>query len=184
MRLKARRPSAGDRLVVLVDVVQRRLEHELRRPVVPDLDQQLEDLLTVIRERAHVEVVHREVRLRDAELGRRLSHLAGERVRGEAFGERPRRDREGDVADVRPGLDEAGHRAAAAELAVVGVRGQDERPRRRADHAGHRGTVGCRPEKCLSGRPDVIRIFASTLIADTALVPAGAASLARPGGGP
>ena len=50
--------------------------------------------------RAHVEVVHGEVLLRDPELGSRLAHLARERVRLEARRQRPRRDRERDVADL------------------------------------------------------------------------------------
>ena len=124
----------GDRLVVLVDVVQRRLEDEVGLPVVPDLDQQLEDLLAVVGERAHVEVVHGQVRVRDAELGGRLAHLAGQRVGREALRERPRGDRERDVADLRALLDEARHRPAAAELAVVGVRRQHEDALAREHH--------------------------------------------------
>ena len=100
MRLNARSPSAAIGLVVLVDVVQRRLEDEVRLPVVPELDQELEDLLAVVRERPHVEVVHRQVLGRDAELGRRLAHLARERVGREALRQRARRDRERDVADL------------------------------------------------------------------------------------
>src|SRR5262249_35327363 len=115
-----------DRLVVLVDVVQRRLEDHVRLPLAPELDQELEDLLAVLRESADVEVVHREALGGDAELGRRLANLAGERVRRESLGERARRDRERDVANLCSLLDEARHRSAAAELAVVGVRREDE----------------------------------------------------------
>ena len=45
---------------------------------------------------------------------------------GKPSGSDLRRDRERDVADVGAGLDEPGHRPAAAELAVVGVRGEHE----------------------------------------------------------
>ena len=65
---------------------------------------------------------------RDAELGRRLAHLARERVRREALGQRLRGDRERDVPDLDALLDEPRHRPAAAELPVVGVRREDERP--------------------------------------------------------
>ena len=50
-------------------------------------------------------------------------------------GQRPRRDREGDVAHLAAGVDEPRHRAAAAELAVVGVRREDERALEAVDHA-------------------------------------------------
>ena len=50
-------------------------------------------------------------------------------------GQRPRRDRERDVADVGAALDEARHRPAAAELAVVGVRGEHEHALPGLDHA-------------------------------------------------
>ena len=97
---------------------------------------QLEDLLPVIGERADVEVVHGEVPLPvRPDLGRRLLHLARKRVRGEALREPARRDRERDVAHVGAGLDEARHRAAAAELAVVGVRCEHERPFHAVDHS-------------------------------------------------
>ena len=127
MRLNARRPFGGDRLVILVDVVQRGLEDDVRLPVVPELDQQLEDLLAVVGEGAHVEVVHGEVLGRDAELGGRRRTSCAQRVGREALGQRAGRDREGDVVDVGPCLDEPRHRAAAAELAVVGVRREHER---------------------------------------------------------
>ena len=76
--------------------------------------------------RAHVEVVHRQVRLRDTELGGRLANLAGQRIRREPRRQRARRDRERDVPHLASGLEEAGGRAAAAELAVIGVRREHE----------------------------------------------------------
>ena len=82
MRLNARRPSVRDRLVILVDVVQRGLEDDVGLPVVPELDQQLEDLLPVIGERAHVEVVDGQVLGGDAELGRRRARPRGASVSG------------------------------------------------------------------------------------------------------
>ena len=92
----------------------------------------------MLGERAHVEVVHGQPVLRDAELGRRLAHLAGERVGREALRQRARRDRERDVAHVAARVDEPRHRAAAAELAVVGVRREHERPLPLLDHDRHR----------------------------------------------
>ena len=121
--------------MVLVDVVHRRLEDDVGLPVVPELDQQLEDLLPAVREGADVEVVHGEVLDGDPDLGGRLAHLVGERVRRKALGQRARRDREGDVAHVGARLDEPSHRAAAAELAVVGVRCEHERALHARDHA-------------------------------------------------
>ena len=126
----------GDRLVILVHVVERRHEDDLRLPLLPQPDEQLEDVLPVLRERAHVEVVHRQLLRRDAELGRRLAHLARERVRREAVRQRPRGDRERDVAHLAARVDEPRHRAAAAELAVVGVRRQHERPLPGLDQTG------------------------------------------------
>ena len=64
--------------------MRRRLEDDVRPPLLPERDQQLEDVLAAIGERAHVEVVHGQVRLGDAELGGRLAHLARERVGREA----------------------------------------------------------------------------------------------------
>ena len=54
----------------------------------------------------------------------------------EAVGERARRDRERDVADLAAALDEPGHRPAAPELAVVGVRREHERLLPGLDHRG------------------------------------------------
>ena len=79
------------------------------------------------RERTHVEVVDGEPVLANAELGRRLAHLACERVRLESRRERARRDRERDVVNLAAALDEPRHRPAAAELAVVRVRREHER---------------------------------------------------------
>ena len=70
----------GDRLVVLVDVVQRGLEDDVGLPVVPELDQELEDLLAVVGEGADVEVVDGQVLAGDPELGRRRGDLVAERV--------------------------------------------------------------------------------------------------------
>ena len=67
--------------------------------------------------------------------------LVAQRVRREALRQRPGRDREGDVAHLGPLLDEPRHRAAAAELAVVGVRGEDERALPAAGHGAPRGTT-------------------------------------------
>ena len=82
--LERPQPLARDRLVILVHVVHRGHEHAVGLPVAPDLDQQLEDLLPALRERAHVEVVHGEVAGRDAELGGRLAHFARQCVGREA----------------------------------------------------------------------------------------------------
>ena len=134
--LEGPQPLLRDRLMILVDVVVGRLEDDVRLPLLPERDEQLEDVLPVLREGADVEVVHRQVRLGDPELGRRLAHLAGQGVGREARRERAGRDRERDVAHLAAGLDEARRRAAAAELAVVGVRGEDERSLPGVDHQG------------------------------------------------
>ena len=63
------------------DVVHARLQHGVRLPLLPERDQQLEDLLAMLRKRPHLEVVHGEARFGDAELSRRVAHLARERVR-------------------------------------------------------------------------------------------------------
>ncbi len=73
--------------------------------------------------------------LGDAELGRRLAHLLRERVGREALRQRLGRDRERDVADLDAVLDETRHRPAATELAVVRVRGEDERAACIGEHA-------------------------------------------------
>src|SRR5581483_2435490 len=124
--LERAQPLGRDRLVVLVDVVKRRLEDGVGSPLVPQLDQELEDLLAMLRERADVEVVDGQVRGGDAELRRRFAHLSRERVRREPLRQRPGRDRERDVAHLRALLDQAGHGRTAAELAVVGVRREHE----------------------------------------------------------
>ena len=77
----------------------------------------------------------RELRLGDPELARRLAHLARERVGREARRQRAGRDREGVVVHLHSRLDEPRHRAAAAELAVVGVRRQHEHALPGLDHA-------------------------------------------------
>ena len=61
-----------------------------------------------------------------SELAGCFAHLPRQRVRREALGQRAGRDREREVADVRPLLDEPRHRAPAAELAVVSVGGEHE----------------------------------------------------------
>ncbi len=124
----------GDRLVVLVDVVVRWLEDDLRLPLVPERDEELEDVLAALREGADVEVVNGQRLLGDAELGRRLADLAGKRVGLEPGWERARRDRERDVAHLAARVDEPGHRPAAAELAVVGVRREHERALEAGEH--------------------------------------------------
>ena len=53
---------------------------------------------------------------------------------GEALGQRAGGDREGHVPHLGAFLDQARHRAAAAELAVVGVRSEHERPLPAAGH--------------------------------------------------
>jgi hypothetical protein len=123
--------------VILVHVVVRRLEDDLRLPLLPERDEELEEVLPALGKRPDVEVVNRESRLRDPELGRRLADLAGKRVRLEPRRERTRRDREGDVPHLAAGLGEARHRAAAAELAVVRVRRQHERAPEPIDHRGY-----------------------------------------------
>ena len=95
----------------------------------------------MVGEGAHVEVVHGQPVRRDPELGGRLADLAGERVGRKALRQGARRDREGDVADVGSGCDEAGHRPSAPELAVIGVRREHERAPDVADQAGSSGTA-------------------------------------------
>ena len=76
------------------------------------------------------------LRLRDPELAGRLAHLARERVGREALRQRAGRDRERVVVHLDSGLDEPRHRAAAAELTVVGVRREHEHALPGLDHAG------------------------------------------------
>ena len=141
--LERAQPLLRDRLVILVHVVVRGLEDGVRPQLLPERDEQLEDVLAALGERADVEVVHGEVRLRDPELAGRLAHLARERVGREAGRQRPRRDRERVVVHLDPGLDEPRHRAAAAELAVVGVRREHEHALPGLDHAGASSTPRC-----------------------------------------
>src|SRR5262245_22801914 len=129
-------PFLRDRPMVLMDVVQARLEDDVRLPLLPHRDEELEDVLPVLRERSHVEVVHSQTLLGDAELRRRLAHLARERVRRKALRQRARRDRERDVSHLAAGVDKPRHRAAAAELAVVGVRREDDRALPLLDQTG------------------------------------------------
>src|SRR5450830_1820571 len=78
------------------------------------------------RESAHLEVVHLEVGLGDAENARRGADLVLEDVFREALRDALGGGAEGCVGDLDAVLDEARHGAAAAELAVVGVRRQHE----------------------------------------------------------
>src|SRR5580765_2102938 len=117
-----------------MDVVMRRLEDDVRLPFFPQSDEELEDVLPAIRKRSDVEVVDGELFLFDAELARRLAHLAGERVRLEPGRKRARRDRERDVTHLAAAVDEPRHRPAAAELAVIRVRREHERALPGLDH--------------------------------------------------
>ena len=72
--------------MILVDVVVRGLEDRVRPQLLPEPDEQLEDVLPALREGADVEVVDAELVVGDPELGGRLAHLAGERVRREPSG--------------------------------------------------------------------------------------------------
>src|ERR1700757_3569716 len=74
----------GDRAVILVDVVEARLEDDVRLPFLPQRDEQLEDVLPALGGRAHVEVVDRQRLGGNPELRGRLGDLARERVRREA----------------------------------------------------------------------------------------------------
>ena len=78
------------------------LEDRVGLPLLPELDQQLEDVLAALGNVRTSKSWTVELLGRDAELRRRLAHLARERVRREALGERLRRDRERDVAHVTP----------------------------------------------------------------------------------
>ena len=136
-----------------------RLEDDVRLPLLPQGDEQLEDFLAALREGAHVEVVHGQVRLGDPELDRRVAHLTGERVRREAGRERAGRDRERDVAHLAARLDEPGRGATATELAVVGVWSKDERTSTALDHVfpPFRGTLTARPTS-----PSIAQVIGSS----------------------
>ena len=88
---------------------------------------------------------------------------------GKPVRQRPRRDREGDVPHLAARLDEAGHRAPAAELAVVRVRREDERSLPGFDH-----------RECISGEPRPARALAAHAAEPDAASPAAALGLARP----
>src|ERR1700757_862168 len=120
--LEGAQPLLRDGAVVLVNGVKPRLKAAPRLPLFPERDEQLEDVLTPLGERADVEVVHRERLGGDPELGRRLRDLSRERIRRKAGGQRARRDRERDIADIAAGIDKSRHRSTAAELTVVSVR--------------------------------------------------------------
>ena len=78
----------------------------------------------------------RELPFGNPELPGRLAHLTRERVGREPVRQRARGDREGVVVHLDARLDEPRHRAAAAELTVVGVRREDEHALPGLDHAG------------------------------------------------
>ena len=134
MRLKARRPSAAIVWWSWWMSCSDGWKTASGRHSSHSADQQLEDLLPVGGEGADVEVVDVEQRLRDPELGRRLAHLARERVGREPLRKRARRDGERDVAHLGAALDEPRDRPAGAELAVVGVRCEDEDALPAVDH--------------------------------------------------
>src|SRR6188474_2360145 len=117
-----------------MDVVMRRLEDDVRLPLLPEGNEELEDVLPAIGKSSDVEVVDGELLHFDAELACRLAHLAGERVRLEPRRKRARRDRERDVTHLAAALDETRHRPAAAELAVIRVRREHERALPGLDH--------------------------------------------------
>ena len=123
-----------DRLVILVNVVMRGLEDDLGPPFLPEPDEELEDVLATLGERAYVEVVDRQTVLGNADLGRRFANFPRERVRLEAGGQRTGRDRERDVPHLASAVDEPRHRSTAAELAVVGMRREDERTVEAVEH--------------------------------------------------
>ncbi len=125
-----------DDLVILVDVAEARLQDRVGTPVLPESDQELEDLLAALRKRPDLEIVNGERTRRDPDLGGRLANLPRERVGREPLGKRFRRDREGDVANLDPCFDESRHRSAAAELTVIGMGREDEYPLPGLDHAG------------------------------------------------
>ena len=116
----------GDGLVVLVQVDEGGHHHAVWAELLLEDDHLVEDVLAHGREGAHLEVVHLEVGLGDAENARRGADLVLEDVFREALRDALGGGAEGGVGDLDAVLDEARHGAAAAELAVVGVRRQHE----------------------------------------------------------
>ena len=116
----------GHGLVVLMQVDESRHEHAVGVELLLQQDHLLEDLLAHRGESAHGEVVDAQVRFVYAEDGGGLAHLARQDVAREVRRHRLGGGREGGVGDLGARLDEARHGAATTELAVVGVRGQDE----------------------------------------------------------
>ena len=134
--LEGAEPFLRDRLVVLVDVVVGRLEDDVGTELLPHRDEQLQDVLPTLGERPHVEVVHREVRLRRCRARRSPRAPPGRACRvGTPAGASGSRSRTRRSAPRTPCLDEPCHRAPAPELAVVGVRREHERPAVAVDHA-------------------------------------------------
>src|SRR4029077_7549732 len=74
-------------------------------------------------------------------------YLPGERVGREPGWQGAGGDRERHVAHLAALLDEARSRTAATELAIVGVRGEDERPLPGGDH---RASIVCVPVAIMS----------------------------------
>src|SRR4029077_6662605 len=135
---------------------------DVRLPLLPQRHEELEDVLPPLREGANVEVVHRERLGRDPELGGRLAHLACERVGREAGRQRAGCDREGHVANVAARLDEPRHGPPAPELAVVGVRREDERRLPALDHRAIISGTGSSAVPTGSGRGARTRLGAAS----------------------
>src|SRR5665647_847205 len=112
----------GDGLVVLVQVDEGGHHHAVWVELLLEDDHLLEDVLAHGGEGAHLEVEDLEVALGDAEDARGGADLVLEDVFREALRDALGGRAEGGVGDLDAVLDEARHGAAAAELAVVGVR--------------------------------------------------------------
>ena len=148
--------------MILMNIAQTRHQHHVRRPLVAQLDEQLQNLLTVLGKGSDLEVVHAQLRLRDAEPGRRLLDLVRERVRREAFRERLGGDRERDVAHLSASVDESRHRPARAELAVICVRREHENPLPAFDHRAVALSQTCRLASASAIRPSAAHIIGSS----------------------
>jgi hypothetical protein len=77
----------------------------------------------MLRKGTDVEVVQDDVA--DPEHRGRVPGFVGQRVEWEARWQRAVGDRKGNVANVATGVGEQGERAAATQLTVVGVRGEN-----------------------------------------------------------